>query len=419
MSTVVPPSTSTAASAPSFQIVNYPANSYIIVEGKKEANNFYIVRDGKVNVGRENPVVGEDPNQVLGPGDFFGVVAAMSQHPQIESAKALTNVSLISVNYDQFGTLIQRNTPVAMKIIRYFSMKLRQFDQTITRLSFKNIVSEDLTQLYSMGEYYFAQGNMPHATYSYQAYLKYLPNGQYAAQVKKKLMSLNQPLLLPQEDETKFNRFYKDNRVIFCEHEPGRELYIIQGGKVKISKIVNNNEVMLAVLENGDIFGEMAILDNKPRSASAVGFGDVTLLAINKANFESMVKAQPQLATRLITLLSERIWMAYKQLANLMIRDPGGRIADTLLMLAEKNRAKIQPKTPYNFEIGVAEVLKMVGLAENRDEKILYQLFETNKFLRIEGDMIRCADLGELEKLVQYYKKMTAKEAKMAKDKLR
>jgi CRP-like cAMP-binding protein len=408
-----------ASAAPSFQIVSYPANSYIIVEGKKEAFNFYIVREGKVRVGRENPVVGEDPNQVLGPGDFFGVVAAMSQHPQIESARALTNVSLISVSYDQFGTLIQRNTPVAMKIIRYFSMKLRQFDQTITRLSFKNTVAEDLNQLYNMGEYYFAQGNMEHATYAYQAYLKYLPTGQYSPQAKKKLMSLSKPMQMPVEDETKFNRFYKDNRVVFCEHEPGRELYIIQSGKVKISKVVNNNEVMLAVLETGDIFGEMAILDNKPRSASAVAFGDVSLLAINKANFESMVKAQPQLATRLITLLSERIWIAYKQLANLMIRDPGGRIADTLLTLAEKNRARIAPKVPYNFEIGVSDLLKMVGLAENRDEKILFHLFETNKFLRVEGENIKCADLAELEKLVQYYKKMTAKEAKMAKDKLR
>jgi CRP/FNR family transcriptional regulator len=409
----------TAAPTPSFQIVSYPANSYIIVEGKKEAFNFYIVRDGKVSVGRENPVVGEDPNQVLGPGDFFGVVAAMSQHPQIESARALTNVSLISVSYDQFGTLIQRNTPVAMKIIRYFSMKLRQFDQTITRLSFKNTVAEDLNQLYNMGEYYYAQGNMEHAAYAYQAYIKYLPTGQFSPQAKKKLMAMNRPMTQPPQDETKFNRFYKDNSVIFCEHEPGKELYIIQAGKVKISKIVDNNEVMLAVLENGDIFGEMAILDNKPRSASAVAFGDVTLLAINKANFEGMVKAQPQLATRLITLLSERIWIAYKQLANLMIRDPGGRIADTLLTLAEKNRARIAPKVPYNFEIGVSDVLKMVGLAENRDEKILYRLFEANKFLRIEGDFIKTSDLGELEKLVQYYKKMTAKEAKMAKDKLR
>ena len=108
----------------------------------------------------------------------------MSQHPQIESARALTNVSLIS-GYDQFGTLIQRNTPVAMKIIRYFSMKLRQFDQTITRL-FSKYCGEDLNQLYNMGEYYFSQGNIEHcATYAYQSYLKYLPTGQYVPQVKK------------------------------------------------------------------------------------------------------------------------------------------------------------------------------------------------------------------------------------------
>jgi CRP/FNR family transcriptional regulator len=405
--------------APSFQIVSYPANSYIIVEGKKEAYNFYIVREGKVSVGRENPVVGEDPNQTLGPGDFFGVVAAMAQHPQIESARALSNVSLISVSYDQFGTLIQRNTPVAMKIIRYFSMKLRQFDQTITRLSFRNTVSEDINQLYNMGEYYFSQGNMEHAAYAYQSYLKYLPNGQYVAQIKKKLMSLNRPLTLPAVDETKFNRSYKDGQVIFCEHEPGKELYIIQAGKVKISKIVDNNEVMLAVLQTGDIFGEMAILDNKPRSANAVAFGFTDVLAINKANFEGMVKAQPQLASRLITLLSERIWIAYKQLANLMLKDPQARIADTLLTLAEKNRAKIAPKTVYDFEISVKDLLKMVGLSDNRDEKILYQLFEANKFIKIEQDRVKCYDLAELDKLVQFYRKKNLMEAKIAKEKIR
>jgi CRP-like cAMP-binding protein len=400
--------------APSFSIVNFPANSYIIVEGKKEAYNFFIIREGKVKVSRENPVVGEDPNTVLGPGDFFGVVAAMSQHPQIESANALTNVSLIQVSYDQFGTLIQRNSPVAMKIIRYFSMKLRQFDQTITRLSFKNTVSEDISQLYSMGEFYFNQGKMEHAVYAYQAYLKYLPTGQYSPMIKKKLISIGQPTELPEVDETKFNRGYDDNQTIFCEHEPGKELYIIQSGKVKISKIVNHNEVMLAVLETGDIFGEMAILDNKPRSASAVAFGEVGVLAINKANFEGMVKAQPQLATKLITLLSERIWIAYKQLANLMINDPAGRIADTLLTLAEKNRAKIAPKVPYVFQVSVPDVLKMVGLAENRDEKILYKLFETNKFLKIEGEVIRCSDLGLLEKLAAYYQKMSEKETRIS-----
>ncbi len=407
------------APAPSFQMVNYAANSYVIVEGKKEAYNFFIVREGKVKVSRENPVVGEDPNQVIGPGDFFGVVAAMSQHAQIESAIALSNVSLISVSYDQFGTLIQKNTPVAMKIIRYFSMKLRQFDQTITRLSFRNAVEEDPNQLFNMGEYYFSQGNTAHASYCFQSYLKYLPNGQYATQSKLKLQSLNAPMSLPPIDETKFNRSYKDNNMIFCEHEPGKELYIIQNGKVKITKIVNNNEVMLAVLQNGDIFGEMAILDNKPRSASAVAWGDVELLAINKANFEGMVKAQPQLATRLITLLSERIWTAYKQLANLMIKDPQGRICDTLLTLAEKNRAKIAAKSFYSFDIGVKDVLKMIGLQEHKDENLVLDLIAKNKFFKLDQGKLSCTDLSELEKLVHFYRKKTQMESKIQRDRLK
>jgi leucyl-tRNA synthetase len=60
-----------------------------------------------------------------------------------------------------------------------------------------------------------------------------------------------------------------------------------------------------------------------------------------------------------------------------------------------------------------------IGLAENRDEKILLQLFDGNKFLMVKDDQIRTTDLGELEKLTQYYVKMSAKEAKIAKDKIR
>lgn len=400
-----------------FSMVNYTANSYIIVEGKKEAYNFYIIREGKVKVSRENPVVGEDPNQVLGPGDFFGVVAAMSQHAQIESAIALTNVSLISVSYDQFGTLIQKSTAVAMNIIRFFSMKLRQFDSTITRLSFRNAVEEDPNELFHIGEYYFNQKNIRHATFAYQSYLKYLPSGQYSAQAKLRLQTLNQPLQMPEIDYNRFNRSYADNEMIFCEHEPGKELFIIQKGKVKITKIVNNNEVMLAVLQSGDIFGEMAILDNKPRSASAIAWEEVELLAINKANFEGMVKAQPQLATRLITLLSERIWTAYKQLANLMIKDPQGRIADTLLTLAEKNRIKIAPKSSYNFEIGTKDLLKMVGLTDPKDELLVLDLLSKNKFIRLDQGKLGCVDLAELEKLVQFYRKKTQMENKIKKNK--
>ena len=197
--------------------------------------------------------------------------------------------------------------------------------------------------------------------------------------------------------------------MIFIEHEPGNELYIIQGGKVKITKVVNENEVLLAVLNPGDIFGEMALLENKPRSASAAAFGNVTTLAINKQNFESMVQAQPQLATKLITLLSERIWLAYRQLANLLITDPVGRMYDTLLTQVQKKKVAIQPKTSYVFDIGSQEILKMLGYPPEKGEEYLITMLG-DKNLRLDQGKFICKDLAELEKQVQFIRKRAAAE---------
>jgi CRP/FNR family transcriptional regulator len=206
------------------------------------------------------------------------------------------------------------------------------------------------------------------------------------------------------------NRTYKDNTMIFSEYEPGNELFIIQSGRVKITKIVHE-EVLLAVLKGGDIFGEMALLDNKPRSASAITFGDVNVLAINKSNFENMVQAQPQLATRLIQLLSERIWTAYRQLENLMINDPIGRIYDTLLIQIEKQKIKIGPKQSYNFDFGSKELINMVGLPPEKGDVMMVQLLE-DKHINLQQGKLICTDVLELEKTSIFFRKKSSMDRK-------
>ncbi|MCU0847376.1 MAG: Crp/Fnr family transcriptional regulator [Spirochaetes bacterium] len=394
-----------------FKVENYLANSFIMIEGKKNANNFYIILKGKVKVAKENPVVAEEPYTILGPGDFFGVVSCMSGHARIETAIALENVSLISVEKDMFGLLIQKNPTVAMKIIRFFSRKLRDFDQAITNLTFKNSIQEDPTHLFNIGEYYVKKKAYNHASYAFQKYLQYCPDGENRDKSLERLKMLKSPFKTPENPQAdSMNRIYKDNTMIFSEYEPGYELFIIQSGKVKITKIVND-EVLLAVLKPGDIFGEMAILDNKPRSASAITFGEVSVLAINKSNFESMVQAQPQLATKLIQLLSERIWTAYRQLENLMIRDIQGRIYDTLLIQVEKQKIKILSKQLHNFEFGTRELINMVGLPPEKGDMMMVQLLE-DKHIMLENGKIICTDLQELEKSVQFFKKKAAMERK-------
>lgn len=395
-------------------MVNYGPKAYITVEGKSEANRFFIIRQGKVVIQKETPVVGEENNQLLGPGDFFGVESAMSGHRRIETVISQTPVSCIACNSDQFGLLIQKNAPVAMKIIRSFSMKLRAFDTTITRLSFRNAVEEDPSHLFALGEYYFNEDRHNHAAYAYQRYLQWVPKGSHVSEAKMRLQTMNKPLKAPAVIEKTMHRERQEDEMVFCENEPGYELYIIQSGRVKITKMVDGQEVMLAVLQQGDIFGEMAILDNKPRSASAICAEKTSMLAINKANFEAMVKAQPQLATRLITLLSERIWTAYRQLANLMITDPVGRLFDMLLIQAEKNHAKIAPRTSYDFDIGGKDLLKMIGFDPIKDEHLLMNMLKA-KYLKLDGGKIQCLDLEELEKAATFYRKRSAMDRKREK----
>jgi CRP-like cAMP-binding protein len=398
-----------------FQMVSYKAGSYVIIEGKREANTFYIIRTGKLRTQKAMQITGDEGSQVFGPGDFFGVESAMSGHSRIETVIALTDCSLIQVNNDQFGLLIQKNAPIAMKIIRSFSMKLRQVDNVITRISFRNAVEEDPSHLFELGEYWFNQQKPNYAAYAFQRYIQWVPDGEKISMAKMRLQTLNKPLQAPRVPEEQINRVLASDEMVFCENEPGRELYIIQSGSIKIQKMVQGQEVMLAVLQTGDIFGEMALLDNKPRSATAVVAENAALLAINKANFETMVKQKPQLATKLITLLSERLWMAYRQLANLMISDPVGRLFDTLLTLAEKNHIKIAPRAPYRFDIGGADLLKMVGLDPKKDERLLLELFKS-RWLKLDQGKIICQDLSELEKMVQAYLKRMSLDKKREKN---
>ena len=129
-----------------FQIANFQQNAFVIVEGKA-APGFYIVRQGKVRLTAEMPIPGEETNLILNPGDFFGVVSSMSGHPHIETAQCLANTSMINVGRDQFGVLIQKNAPIAMKIIRYFSQRLHIIDRAITKLTFHSTVEEDLARM--------------------------------------------------------------------------------------------------------------------------------------------------------------------------------------------------------------------------------------------------------------------------------
>ena len=394
-------------------VVNFKKSAYITIEGKASNNCFYIIKSGNVSVTKEAV---KNESEKLNPGDFFGVISAMANHNHIETVQAMTDVSVIAVNKDQFPLLIQKNSPIAMKIILSFSRKLRDLDKSITELTLQSVnsVDEDVKNLYKVGEFYLKQNQFNHAFYAFYRFLQFCPGDPFVPKAKEYLLQLKpkaKVAYIDASEKNEFKRLYPDNTMICCEHEPGNELFIIQAGKIKITKMIENKEVLLAVLKEGDIFGEMSLLENKPRSASGIAYGETSIMAVNKENFKNMISTQPQLVTKLISLLAERTWVVYRQFTNLQIGSKIGRTYDILLIQLEKNKIQIQPKVQHKFEFGPNELMNMAGLPVAEGKAIIQEIFANKKF-QIEDGKITVTDIEEIKKQVDYYKKMEILEFK-------
>ncbi|MDR2136346.1 MAG: Crp/Fnr family transcriptional regulator, partial [Treponema sp.] len=389
------------------KFINFSRGAYIIVEGKHNADRFFIIRSGKVGITKEIEVVEEEQGNILGPGDFFGVISTMSSHSHIETAKALTDVSLISVQKDQYPQLIQQNAPVAMKIILQFSRRMRYLDEELTALTLKHNSESSASQLFTIGEYYAKKSQYLQAFYAYSQYIKYNPGGPDVAAARMRMMKIApyaKGVRLSFSDNEAPRDYAKDS-MIFCEGEWGDELFIIQKGSVKITKIVDDNEVLLAVLKPGDIFGEMALLESKPRAASAVAYEDCRVITVNRANFERMIAKDPQMIARLTTLLSERIWSIYKQLANTLIDNPMGRMYDALLIQLEKNRVAPTYAGSFYFDIGPYELANMVGIPPAESKPLLKKLLE-NRIFKVINEKLIVTNSSEIFRQSEYYKKI-------------
>lgn len=387
-------------------ILNYKSGAYIYVEDDAKADNIYIIRSGEVSLIKELGSLDEDKN--LKPGDFFGVVSCMSKHHQIETAQALSDVNLIVVERDQFPLLIKKYSSIAMKMIKFFSQRMRALDESLTHITLKSVEGTDsLDHLFSVGEYYIKENKFNLAYHAFHRFLQFVKTGSLVEDAKNRMQKI-QPYIdgVHVDDESnQFNRTYKADTMVFSESEPGDEMYIIQSGSIKITKIINNQEVLLAMLKPSDIFGEMALLENKPRSASAIAHKDTKLMVVNRNNFEKMAKTQPQLIDRLMELLSNRIWIVYKQLENAQMRNPVGKLWDALFIELEKARVEIV-RGSYVFEFGTNELINMTGISKVDGSKAIRELFEGSSVLELKENQIFCRDITEIDKQVKYFRKM-------------
>jgi CRP-like cAMP-binding protein len=379
----------------------------MVVEGKSESDRFYIIQVGRVSCHHENEVPGSTPD-VLGPGDFVGVIPCMSGHSQIESVVALTDVVAISVRRDQYPELIMRNTPVAMKIIRTFANKMRMLNDNLTQLTLKNKSVDSPEQLYAIAAYYEKVGQPNIAIYGYYQYLKTCPGGENVEKAKQRFLALKpRTHAVYFESNNDLLRVYPKDTMIFSECQNGQDMFIIQEGSVRITKVSDGNEVTLALLKKGDMFGEMALLENKPRSASAIAHEQCRLMTVNRQNFDQMVATQPQLIARLTTMLADRLWSMYRQLSNTQLHEPLAKLIDMLALQVEKAKITLAPNVSYQTDLTPYDVANMCGIPQDQQSAPLYKL-ETDPHVKLVDNKILVPDVLELFKQAAFYRKQNS-----------
>jgi len=132
-------------------------------------------------------------------------------------------------------------------------------------------------------------------------------------------------------------REYPKNSVILFEDDPGDALYIVSAGQVKVVLIgEDGREVILSVLGDGDFFGEMALIDDEPRSAHVIAMKDSQLLVLRREDFQAQLEVQPKIALKLLRVLVQRLRRADEKIGGLVLLDVNGRVARLLLDMAEE-----------------------------------------------------------------------------------
>ena len=212
-------------------------------------------------------------------------------------------------------------------------------------------------------------------------------------------------------DLSMFNRFSKTFRkgdIIFCEYEPGDTFYLIQAGRVQVVRIIGDLEKNIAILNPGDYFGEMSILENVPRSATTIALDDVKALEFSRENFEVLTLGNPQIALKLLKGFVQRIYAQKRTFMILTLDDVEAKVADVFLMLAETQARGDDAADGRNVQINatVDDIAHWAGMPPDKCRNVINH-FVSQRRLEVLPDKIVIRNLNDFQRFVASRRRVT------------
>lgn len=179
-------------------------------------------------------------------------------------------------------------------------------------------------------------------------------------------------------------RSYPKNAILINEGDRSDSLYVIESGKVKVFvSDEEGREMILNILAPGDYFGELALIDDAPRSASVMTLQPTKLVMISRADFQQCLRDSPEMAYNLIRNMAQRIRGLTDSVKSLALMDVYGRVARTLLDLAEESDGQLVIEQRLTHQ----EIANMVGASREMVSRILKDL-TTGGYVTVDRERI-------------------------------
>ena len=401
--------------------IAFAKGSIIYFEEDKD-DRIFILQKGLVVLSSTDVETGAPVTEYAREGEFFGVKSAFGRFPREETATVVADSLVIAMSVAEFEQLFSSNKQIIMKMLRVFSNQLRAVHKKSEQILGSGEGVNPQAGMASVAQCFYDEEQYRSCCDICLKFLKLYPNSDDKDTIarlyadSKKRLDMLQAKAARQDSGDQivtptgssgfylpgFERFVKTferDSVIISEHEPGETFYLIQSGSIQLVKCVNGVRKNLDILHPGEFFGEMAILENSPRSATCIAIDKVEVLEFNKANFEVLITGNPQMALILLKLFCKRIYDQKRRLKILLIAEPHARLASVFMMFDEMNPSTNAVDKSRRFNLTISDLSHWSGLPGDvvRDEvnkfveKRRIEVFDTYIIVKNIVDMKRVA----------------------------
>lgn len=382
------------------KLIKMPKDAIVYLQGDKR-QNIYLIKAGSVSYLDLDPYSADlsYESTIFKKGEVFGLRSSIINIPKQETAKCLEDSTIITFTIKEFEDLIMGNPQVGIKILLSLSFSLHKLSDQEKRInSSRSIISFESSEksMFSTAVLLLTDGLKKQAYTVFKRFVEMYPLHPLVKQAQNNIRIISydmkevgdlEALFIEEqnkEGETSHKTYHK-NDLIFSEGEVGASFYVIRAGKVRILKIGSANKLKIVeILEKGSIFGEMAILEQAPRSATIIVDEDNTeLLQLNKNNFKSMFFEHTETLIHLIKLFAKRIWHTQCRIEILETENKTQKLYKMLNFITEDQIRRLDNEPTARYSIYIPDALYIIKEWTNIPDEEVEKTFKDLELLGI------------------------------------